>query len=75
MPTTLDPGDGGNDASALVFGDFSQLIIAQFGAPSIMVNPFSGDKSGTVRLTLLAEVDVGVRNAVSFAKTDEVSIA
>ena len=75
VPTNLDPGDGGNDASALVFGDFSQLIIAQFGAPSILVNPFSGDKSGTIRLTLLADVDVGVRNAVSFAKTDEVSIA
>ena len=75
VPSNLNPGDSGTDASALIFGDFSQLIIGQFGAPSIMVNPFSGDKSGTVRLTLLAEMDVGVRNAVSFAVTNEVSTA
>jgi HK97 family phage major capsid protein len=75
VPTTLDPGDGGNDASALVFGDFSQLIIAQFGAPSILVDPYSNSKAGTVRMVLHAELDVGVRNAVSFAKTDEVSVA
>jgi HK97 family phage major capsid protein/HK97 family phage prohead protease len=75
VPTTLDPGDGGNDASALVYGDFSQLMIAQFGAPSILVDPYSNSKSGTIRMVLHAELDVGVRNAVSFAKTDEVSIA
>tara|TARA_R100000700_G_C3168761_1_gene143627 strand:- start:1433 stop:2080 length:648 start_codon:yes stop_codon:yes gene_type:complete len=72
VPTTLDPGDGGNDASALIFGDFSQLIIAQFGAPSIMVDPFTGSRAGTVRMVLHAELDVGVRNAVSFAITNEV---
>jgi HK97 family phage major capsid protein/HK97 family phage prohead protease len=75
VPTTLDPGDGGNDASALVYGDFSQLMIAQFGAPSILIDPYSNSKSGTIRMVLHAELDVGVRNAVSFAKTDEVSIA
>jgi HK97 family phage major capsid protein/HK97 family phage prohead protease len=75
VPTTLDPGDGGNDASALVYGDFSQLIIASFGAPSLLVDPYSNSKAGTVRMVLHAELDVGVRNAVSFAKTDEVSIA
>ncbi len=75
VPSNLNPGDGGTDASALIFGDFSSLVVGQFGAPSIMVNPFSGDKSGTVRLTLLAEMDVGVRNAVSFAVTNEVSTA
>ena len=75
IPTNLDPGDGGNDASALIFGDFSQLMIAQFGAPSILVDPFTGSKAGTVRMVLHAELDVGVRHAVSFAKTDEVSIA
>ena len=75
VPTNLDPGDGGNDASALVFGDFSQLIIAQFGAPSILVDPYTNSRAGTVRMVLHAELDVAVRNAVSFAKTDEVSIA
>lgn len=75
VPTNLDPGDAGNDASALVYGDFSQLIIASFGAPSILVDPYSNSKAGTVRMVLHAELDVGVRNAVSFAKTDEVSVA
>ena len=75
VPTNLDPGDGGNDASALVFGDFSQLMIAQFGAPSILVDPYTNSRAGTVRMVLHAELDVAVRNAVSFAKTDEVSIA
>ena len=75
VPTNLDPGDGGNDASALIYGDFSQLMIAQFGAPSILIDPYSNSKSGTIRMVLHAELDVGVRNAVSFAKTDEVSIA
>lgn len=75
VPSNLNPGDGGTDASAVIFGDFSQLMIAQFGAPSILVNPYAGDKAGTVRLTLLGEVDVGVRNAVSFAVTNEVSTA
>jgi len=72
VPTTLDPGDGGSDAAAMIFGDFSQLIIASFGAPSILVDPYTGSKAGTVRMVLHAELDVGVRNAVSFAITNEI---
>ena len=75
VPTTLEPSYGGNDASALIFGDFSHLLIGQFGAPSILVDPFSGSKVGTIRIVLHTEIDIGVRHAVSFAKTDEVSIA
>ena len=75
VPSNLNPGDGGTDASALVMGDFSSLVIASFGAPSIMVDPYSNSKAGTVRMVLHTEIDTGVRHAASFAKTDEVSTA
>ena len=75
VPSDLDPGDGGSDASAMIFGDFSQLMVGLFGAPSIIVDPYSGSKSGDVQISVMQEVDVALRNAISFAKTDEVSTA
>ena len=75
VPSDLDPGDGGSDASALIFGDFSQLMVGLFGAPSVIVDPYTNSKSGDVVISIMQEVDVALRNAVSFAKTDEVSTA
>jgi HK97 family phage major capsid protein/HK97 family phage prohead protease len=75
VPSDLDPGDGGSDASAMIFGDFSQLMVGLFGAPSIIVDPYSGSKSGDVQISVMQEVDVALRNAISFAKTDEISTA
>jgi len=75
VPSDLDPGDGGSDASALIFGDFSQLIVGLFGAPSILIDETTGGLAGTVRIIIHQDVDVALRNAVSFAKTDEVSVA
>jgi hypothetical protein len=75
VPTNLDPGDAGNDASALIFGDFSQLMVGTWGAPEILVDPYTGGTAGTVRIIVMQEVDVAARNAVSFALTNEVSVA
>jgi len=75
VPSDLDPGDGGSDASAILFGDFSQLMVALFGAPSVIVDPFTNSKSGDVVISIMQEVDVGVRNTASFCKADEVSTA
>jgi len=75
VPSDLDPGDGGSDASALIFGDFSQLMVGLFGAPSVMVDPYSEGDSGNVVIRVMQEVDVAIRNGASFAITDEVSTA
>ena len=75
LPNTLEPGYGGNDASALIFGDFSHLLIGQSGAPSTLVDPFSGSKAGTIRIVLHTEIDIRLRHAVSFDRTDKISIA
>lgn len=73
--STYDPGDAGNDASALFYGDFSQLLIGIFGAPSILVDPYTYSNSGDVQISIFQEVDVAVRNTESFAKSDEISVA
>ena len=75
VPSNLNPGDGGTDASALIFGDFSQLMVGLFGSPSVMVDPYSEGDSGNVVIRVMQEVDVALRNAASFAITDEVSVA
>lgn len=75
VPSNLDSGDGGADASAFIFGDFSQLMVGLFGAPSILVDPYTASASGDVTINVHQEVDVAVRNAESFAITDEVSTA
>lgn len=75
VPSNLNPGDGGTDASALIFGDFSQLMVGLFGAPSILVDETTGGLAGTVRIIVHQDVDVALRNPASFAITDEVSTA
>jgi len=73
--TNYDPGDGGNDASALIFGDFSQAMVGLFGAPDILVDETTGGLAGTVRIIVHQDVDINYRHLASFAKTDEVSVA
>lgn len=75
VPSDLDPGDGGTDASAMIFGDFSQVMVGLFGAPSIIVDPYTGSKSGDVQISIMQEIDVALRNGISFSKTDEISTA
>ena len=75
VPSNLNPGDSGTDASALIFGDFSQVLVGMFGAPDILVDETTGGLAGTVRIIVHQDMDIGLRNAESFAKTDEVSTA
>ena len=75
VPSNLNPGDGGTDASALIFGDFSQLIVGLFGGADIMIDETTGGLAGTTRIILHQDVDIAIRNGASFAKTDEVSTA
>lgn len=75
VPSNLNPGDGGTDASALIFGDFSQLIVGLFGGADIMIDETTGGLAGTTRIILHQDIDIAIRNGASFAKTDEVSTA
>ena len=49
------------------FGNFRDLVIGMWGGLDLMVDPYSGSTSGTVRIVALQDVDVAVRYTESFA--------
>ncbi|UTW43157.1 phage major capsid protein [bacterium SCSIO 12844] len=51
----------------IIFGDFSQLLIGLWDGLRLIVNPFSLDKSGAIRITVMQSVDIAVRRPESFA--------
>ena len=54
-------------SSAIVFGDFSQLILGMWNTPDVLVDQYSNSTKGTIRIIVLQEIDIAVRNAQSFA--------
>lgn len=67
VPSNLTKGTANGICSAIIFGNFADLIIGMWGGLDLMVDPYSNSTSGTVRVVALQDVDVAVRNAVSFS--------
>lgn len=67
VPSNLTKGTANGVASAIIFGNFADLVIGMWGGLDLTVDPYSNSTSGTVRVVALQDVDVAVRNAVSFA--------
>lgn len=67
VPNTLDKGSATGVCSAVVFGDWSQLMIGMWGGLDLMLDPYTGATAGTRRVIALQDVDVAVRNPVFFA--------
>lgn len=66
IPSNLTKGTASGIASAMVFGNFSDLIIGMWGSLDLMVDPYTGSTAGTIRVVTLQDVDVAIRNAESF---------
>jgi len=66
VSSTLTKGSS-SVASALIFGDFSQIILGLWNTPDVLVDPYTSGSKGTIRIIVLQEVDLAVRHAQSFA--------
>lgn len=67
VPSNLTKGSASGVASAILFGNFADLIIGMWGGLDLLVDPYTGGTAGTVRVVTLQDVDIAVRHAVSFA--------
>lgn len=53
-------------AGKILYGDWSQCIVANMSALDVLVNPFKQGASGTVEIYALQDVDVNLRQAAAF---------
>src|SRR5690625_2200680 len=72
VPKNLTKGTG-EDLSALIYGDFSQLILASWGdSIDLLVDPFSRATTGETRVILNAFADVGIRRPEKFIRVTDI---
>jgi HK97 family phage major capsid protein/HK97 family phage prohead protease len=67
VPSNLTKGSASGICSAIMFGNWADLLIGMWGGLDLMVDPFTSSTSGTVRIVALQDVDVAVRHAESFS--------
>ena len=67
VPSDLTKGSTSGSCSAMIFGDFSQLIMGMWNTPDVLVDPYTNGNKGTVRIVVLQEIDLAVRHAQSFS--------
>lgn len=67
VPSTLTKGSSSGVCSAILYGNWSDLLIGMWGGLDMMVDPYTGSTAGTKRVVALQDVDVTVRYPVSFA--------
>lgn len=68
VPSNLTKGSTSNSCSAIIFGNFADLVIGMWGGLDIAIDTSTGSTSGTVRVVALQDLDIGVRHAASFSK-------
>lgn len=67
VPSNLTKGSGSN-LSPLIFGNFNDLVIGEWGSVEILVNPYgTGYDSGDVAIRVMQTIDIAFRQVVSFA--------
>ena len=69
VPSNLTKGSASGTCSAIIYGNWSDLVVAQWGSPlDILVNPFgSAYAAGNVEIRAMSSLDMGLRHPESFA--------
>lgn len=67
VPTNLTKGTTTGTCKAVIFGNWADLVIAEWEGIDVLVNPYTLQNSGGVIISLQISIDVEVRHPESFA--------
>lgn len=68
VPSNLTKGTSTTVASAMIFGNWEELLYAEFGgAVELLVDPYTAANQGMIQIHGIGFLDVGVRHTASFS--------
>lgn len=72
----LDAKTGTPDKGRVIAGDFSQIVIGEFGVTEILANPYAAGyyEKGDVQLRIMHSMDAVVRHPKAFVVADDMAI-
>jgi HK97 family phage major capsid protein len=60
-------------AASMIFGDFSQVLIAEWGMFELAMNPYASFVAGITGIRAMQSIDVGVRQAAAFSRATSIT--
>jgi len=60
-------------AASMIFGDFSQVILGEWGMLEIALNPYASFATAITGIRAIQSVDVGVRQAAAFSRATSIT--
>lgn len=75
VPSTLTKGTANGVCSALIFGNWSDLLLGYWSELDVLVNPYESTaySKGNVQIRAMATMDVQVRQPASFAAIQDLT--
>jgi len=67
VPSDLDKGSSTGVCSAIIFGNWNDLIIGQWAGLDVLVDPYTDGKNSLVNVIVNSWWDIGVKHPESFA--------
>lgn len=60
-------------AASMVFGDFSQVVLGEWGMLEIALNPYASFATAITGIRAIQSVDVGIRQAAAFSRATSIT--
>jgi HK97 family phage major capsid protein len=67
VPSNLDKGSSSGVCNAIIFGNWSELMIAQWGGLDLLADPYTKGSQAMVRIIVNSWWDIALRHPASFA--------
>jgi HK97 family phage major capsid protein len=67
VPSNLTKGTAVEICSAIIFGNFADLMVGFWSGLDLLVDPYTASTTGVVRVVAMQDCDLAVRHPESFA--------